>query len=163
MGLESGKIKEKYHLRVADVQVHYKIYNFFYFLAFIFKVINDSRLQIICGENSTETNMMTYHSVKNWVFPVFNQNSYENFKNQLNFTDLEMVSFYSNFLSNINFAEDVIKNEYNCVNSCESEYLAMLQWGQGRITLSPPKIINETTNSLFFWESSKFDGKFKLK
>jgi hypothetical protein len=160
-----NKIKEN----IKPILISKIIYHYYILLVkkdcnfFVSKVINDSRLQIICGENSTETNMMTYHSVKNWVFPVFNQNSYENFKNQLNFTDLEMVSFYSNFLSNINFAEDVIKNEYNCVNSCESEYLAMLQWGQGRITLSPPKIINETTNSLFFWESSKFDGKFKLK
>jgi hypothetical protein len=47
MGLESGKIKGKYHLRVADVQVHYKIYNFFYFLAFIFKVINVFKYEVI--------------------------------------------------------------------------------------------------------------------
>ena len=130
---------------------------------YISKVINDSRLQNICGENSTETNMKSYKSIKNWVFPVFNQQDYMNLQNQLNFTDFEMVSFYSDFISNINFAENIIANEYYCVNTCESEYLAMLQWGQGRITVNPPKVINESDSSLYYWDNQIFEGKIWLK
>jgi len=144
-----------YHYYILQVK---KDCNFF-----VSKVINDSRLQNICGENSTETNMKSYQSVKNWVFPVFDQIFYENFQSQLNFTAFEMVTFYTNFLSNINFAENILANEYYCVNSCDSEYLAILQWGQGRITLNPPRIINESYNSLSYWDSSIFNGKIKLK
>ena len=127
---------------------------------FVSKITADSRLQAICSNNNTD--MKSYRSVKNWVLPFFDILEFENLKKNLNFTDDEMKQFYNstNFGYYINFAENVVSNQYNCEGNCDPEYLAMLQWGQSMITLDPPNVFkNESSTSLSHWDELLYPSK----
>ena len=128
---------------------------------FVSRVTNDSRLAQICANN--QTNMKSYESIKIWVQPFYDKFSLANLKKLLNFSDEEMSTFYnsSNFGNTINNSEIIISNQYECQDICSPEYLAMLQWGQSKITLSPPTIIQSiNSTSLSFWDCSIFNCKF---
>ena len=124
---------------------------------YVSRVVNDSRLQGIC--DNVLTDMKSYNSVKIWVKSLNDTVSLKYLQNLTNFTDLEMSQFFNstNFGNAINVSEIKITKQYNCNDICTPEFLAMLQWGQSLITLSPPDIIkDQSVKSLSLWDNTIF-------